>query len=469
MLKELFIAMFKEEMRMHTALYKSRSFFSFPLLMLVLAFFISYGFINFSLTAQSDTDSGIIVLFVFFASGIMSGAFGLHAKDYLERRFGDFGKLFSNVLLLPISLKGVFLVFAVKDIVFYMIWFILPVVLGHGIALAASGLPFLGLPFFFLALSFSFAYGIFSAFFLSVLYERSRILFSLLVLLLFIFPLLFFFQTDLTQFFPPVLFYLQTNFLNFLILCFGLLFLGLLCYITIKADFSEKTMRKAKERKSMSFDYPIDPFMIKDYIDLKRTGGLFAKPFLNVFLPSLLLLALFSSIRYLVDFETGILFFAIAIGTLSTTLFNSLVTSDAMAYYKFLPVELEQYMRTKFILSYLIASLQGVFLLFIFAWFNGEFLLFFQAILLFTSIYVFNLMISFYLTGLNPNEFLLNAWVFLRYGVFFVPVLLVGMLLSLLAPSNLFFHLLFLAFALLCFMLIFPLALRKWKNMEEIK
>ena len=91
------------------------------------------------------------------------------AKDYLERRFGDFGKLFSNVLLLPISLKGVFLVFAVKDIVFYMIWFILPVVLGHGIALAASGLPFLGLPFFFLALSFSFAYGIFSAFFLSVL------------------------------------------------------------------------------------------------------------------------------------------------------------------------------------------------------------------------------------------------------------------------------------------------------------
>lgn len=465
---ELLRLMFKEEVRLHTALYNNKQFFVFPLIIMLFTLFICLGFIYLTTGEFAAQEISLLIIFIFFTSGIMSGAFGLHARDYLERRFGEFGKLFSNALLLPIKLKDIFLITAVKDILFYLLWFILPVVLGYLIALLIAGKSVIMVPVLLLSLLFSFVFGVFFTFFITVLYERSKALFFSLLIVIGSVTAYFSLSYDVLSYFPPYMIYENFNFKNIAILIVSLSALIILTYLSIGREY-KTSVRRASERKSISFEKNLDPFLIKDFIDLKRTGGLFAKPFFNVFLPSLLLLFIFSSVNYLINFTVGIMFFAIIIGTLSTTLLNSLITSDSVAYYKFLPVSLEKHIRTKFLMTMVIASVQSLVLLVIFALINHELGQLLSAFLIFLAVLILNLAMNFYMTGLNPNEYLLNGTIFVKYALMFVPVLLVAMLISLIMPLGFFTLLVFLVFSAVLADLILKRGLKKWELMDEVK
>ena len=460
---ELLTNMLKEEIRLHTTLYKSRYFYTFPILIAFFSMFITWGVLSPRSGINLEQPLSLFVILLFFTSGLINGAFGLHAKDYLERRFGEFGKLFSNTLILPISLRKTYLSLAIKDLIFYLFWMIIPVIVGYALTLTILNESLLTLPIYLLCMATAFLYGLLVTFFLSVLYEKNKMLSTIVLSSLGILIIYSIFHLFLIKFFPPYLLLINFGFYNLITNIIGIFVLMLFIYITIGEEYQTK-ITDSKKESSKLFNKNINPYFVKDIIDLKRTGGLFAKPFFSVFLPSLFLIIIFSTMSYFGEIEINLMLFAIIIGTLSSTLLNTLMTSDSIEYYRFLPVTLEEHVKNKIKLSLLIGFIQGIILLLIFAYSVGDYRNIVSSVLLFVGFLIYNLNLNFFLTGLKPYEYLLNGKVVIQYSIILLPFLVVAMVVSIvLYKKFLMSAILFLILVMLSKFFL-KKGLKKWKS-----
>lgn len=462
---ELFKNLVKEEIRLHTSLNNQKNFFSFPLVLFFIIFAISYLLFSYS---EINLNVNLLVFYsssLFMIMGIMSGIFGLTAPDFLERRFGDIGKLFSNSLLLPIKLNDIFMMTALSDFVFYLGWFILPVILGFMFALLILGISIIFVPLWFVSVFFSFLFGIMLSFLLTVLFSKSMKLFTLifsLIAFIFIFGFIFYGKI----FFIP--YYLFVNF-GFLSLILNLGVIILLIYLVklfVGNEFSTKISYSNKV-KSFSFNNKFNHFVFKDYIDLKRTHGLIAKPLFTVLIPSLLLLVLLSSLNNL-PFELGnvinnVVFFAVLLGTLSIGFTNTLLISDSMAYYNFLPVSLKDFIKPKIILSTIICFVLGLVMIFGYVILNDIHVNIFASLIMLFTLIIYSNNINFFVNGLKPNENSLNSNNFLKIALILLPILLISMILPLLT-TNVLYYIGFSLIVLLFAKLFFKKGLSKWNK-----
>ena len=449
-----------EELRLHTNLYKSHSFFTYPVVLFL--FFLG---LTISSVLLYDSYYPIIIgntlMYLFFAAGLMSGAFGLYAKDYLERKFGDFNRLFSNTQILPIPLRKTFLVFSISDSIFYTFWFILPSLLGFLLGVASQGFSILFGIRLIISSLILFLIGLFSMFFISIVYERSKQLFIISGVVLGGMLTLFFMYSR--EYFIEG-YYLRGDvfglFTSLLLLCA----LIIASYYSVGNSFLTNTK---STRNVVSYQFPesFNVHIFKDYIDLKRTGGLLGKPLFTVLIPSVLLLYVFSTIDFLAELGINVLFFSIILATLSTQLLNSLIVSDDFRYYRFLPVTLSEYIRSKMKLSFIICFLLGTLVLLVYCGYTNQFELLFQGLIILLSLLIFNFNLSFYLTGLEPNERLMQTSVFIMYFLFFFPILLSTILVFLLLQSVVFYGLYI--FIVLMFSYVFlTLGIKKWSSVK---
>jgi hypothetical protein len=199
---------------------------------------------------------------------------------------------------------------------------------------------------------------------------------------------------------------------------------------------------------------------------MKRTGDLFAKPFFNVFLPSVLVLLMFANSNEFALYNMGTIFFAIILGTLGTQMLNSLINSDSLAYYRHLPVTLRDFIKPKIKLSLFICFIQSVIILGIYAYYIRDFQNVLYALIVALALLVYNFNLSFFLTGLNPNENLMHSKTFLVYFALLVPVLILIVVINILFSFALIYFLLFLVFCLVLGKLYFELGLRRWDRRE---
>ncbi|MFP4402232.1 MAG: hypothetical protein ACLFPL_03280 [Candidatus Nanoarchaeia archaeon] len=445
-----------EELRLHTNLYKSHSFFTYPIVLFL--FFLG---LTISSILLYDTYYPVVIgntlIYLFFAAGLMSGAFGLYAKDYLERKFGDFNRLFSNTQIMPIPLKKTFLVFAISDSIFYTFWFIIPSLLGFLIGVSTQGFSILfGIRLIISSLML-FLLGLFSMFFISILYERSKQLFMLYGFILGLVLSIFLIYSQ--QFFIEA-YYLRGDVFGLITTLLLLIILIIISYYSVGDSLVTNT---SSTRSVSSYQFPqsFNPHIFKDYIDLKRTGGLLGKPLFTVLIPSVLLLYVFSTIEFLAQLGVNVLFFSIILATLSTQLLNSLIVSDDFRYYRFLPVQLGEYIRSKMKLSFIICFLIGSLVLLCYCLHTNQFDLLAQGLIILFSLLIYNFNLSFYLTGLEPNERLMQTSVFLLYFLFFFPVLLSTILIFLLLNSILFYTLYIVVLLIFSFIFL-KLGIRKW-------
>ena len=310
----------KEEMRLHSALRGRRSFLLFPLLLLLGTLITSLALLNYStITVNENTALTFIIIFSMF--GFVSGMFGLHASDYLERRFGDYGKLFANMFIQPIPIRKIFLATAITDSLFYLGWFILPILLGLGGATLFLGISTAYLPLLMLSVLLAFILGLSISFFLSVLVTKSKALFYLSLGLLV--ASVAYYKKGIII---PFLLY-QSFSLPLLLLNIGVILLFFFITGLILGN-EYQSIRTKQTHKSHSFK-KTNPYLYKDFIDLSRTHGLIIKPLLNVAIPSLLLLGLFSTITLfqgdLSLMTHNLVFAAILLGTMSINFFNVLL------------------------------------------------------------------------------------------------------------------------------------------------
>lgn len=454
----LLLNFLKEEIRLQTSFYNKRNFYTYPITIFLFFLMITLlGIWGFNRYNQDKVS--LVMINIFFVGGVMSGAFGLYAQDYLERKFGDFGRLFSNTLILPIKLNMTFITLAISDTIFYLFWFIIPVILGFGLANIILGYSFYKLPILFLCVFLMFMLGLFLTFFLSVLYQKNRVIFSFISIALLSSVVYFYFNKLLINFFVYSL-YLRPNFIDFIHLMLVLTGFGLLSYFSVGNTFNTKVIYHI-QKKSLKFPKLINHYVFKDYIDLKRTGGLLGKPLFTVFVPAILLLLLFSSVEILQSLKINTLFFAIIIGTLGTQLLNSLIYSDDFKYYRYLPVELKTYMSSKMKLAFSICFFNGFLVLLFYSIYTNNLVLVINSSIILAFLLIYNFSLSFYLTGLSPNENLMQTRTFLLYFIFYIPLLFILIIANIYFNSIL-YYLLFLIGVLIASNLFFKIGVRKW-------
>lgn len=131
----LFAAMVREEYRLHARQFGGRRFVLFPFLIAA----VSAGTTTFFALAHADATVLVAGLHIVVALvGFQVGTIGLVGRDALENLLGDVTMLIYAARTLPVSWRRLLAVFVLKDVGYYAVLFVAPLVVGL-IPLAALG------------------------------------------------------------------------------------------------------------------------------------------------------------------------------------------------------------------------------------------------------------------------------------------------------------------------------------------
>ncbi|MDD1767561.1 MAG: hypothetical protein LUQ27_03195 [Methanomassiliicoccales archaeon] len=427
----LLSTMLKEEYRMHVT-YSSRTIFlALPLFIA----FISFG-MGVSLH-QLERNISVRELLTLthvgiFLYGLSVGAFGFLGKTYVERRFGKNNYVINMPAILPISFRRTFLGMFLRDVVFYLLIVLLPALLGLLLAAPIAHFSILSIGGVFIALLLSFLIGISFSFAVSVIYTRSvkafiAVVFAFMALVIgygvfdlynmeTILPALAF-QDSI----PPLGTEWEGALLHLLI---SIAFIA--SFTTAATLLVRESLNGGKSQHEEKFpDYyarlgfarSYRELLAKEFVDLVRSGTIGKMVF--SFVAPLVFLS-FSTwyVNYGLAIPVGFntVFYAAMVGFFGVLLYSWLTNIDLLDYFETLPVSVPKVIRTKLIaFLFLTLGISTAFVLAI-AWINGELQLLWLAlpVLYITSIYM--VVATAYLTGLNPNSFLFNPEILIKFA-----------------------------------------------------
>ena len=467
MFRKLLLAMIKEEWRMHTKTAKNQTFAYFPLLIGIGTFVFSL-FIPYLLSILTTEQLFRYVHFIFVFFGVSVGAFGLFGKEIMNRRFGQISLLAYSSRALPVSEQKVFLAFFVKDIIYYLFLWILPIFSGF---LLAS--PFIG---FSIGTSFiacgslilSFLLGLSLVFFLSTVYAHSSILLLLLLVgsgvIVAVSTLVY--SITLEFFLFPYSLYYSFSWIVLALLLAIITVSSLISVVFVNVEYSSKKKhyRNLLTPWSQRFGFSHYAFyMAKDFIDLKRSEGGLGKVIFSFLLPVFFTYLFLSVFIELIPGIESVMIFAIFLGIVSATIYNMLTEFDSFNPYLFLPVKVSTILRSK-INSFLIINIFSVVVLAIAALTMDQIYYFIPALLLFISIAVFMLSVTVYLTGLHPAFLMYDSKVFIPYAGILCPVLFVATLGAIIYPLSMLASPLLLPFA----WILFKKSFTKWDQWTPV-
>jgi hypothetical protein len=152
----LFSRMLLEEYRLHAELFGRSRFLVFPVMTALIA---AAGLSLLSLTGSSleTIIAGLHALVFFF--GLQVGTIGLVGRDALRDVLGDVTLLVFSARTLPVSRRRLLAVFIWKDIVYYLAFFLTPVVVGFVPIGRTGGLSVLSIGLLWLTVAGTFALG----------------------------------------------------------------------------------------------------------------------------------------------------------------------------------------------------------------------------------------------------------------------------------------------------------------------
>jgi len=426
-MRELFSAMMKEEWRLHATMFGSLSFALFPVLIGVIAFMGSLILPFFGEIIPGQTLS-FLVHAQFLLLGVMVGGFGLLGQEVMNRRFGQASLLASTSRTLPLSNRHIFAVFVVKDTVYYVILWVLPVIAGITLAAPWSGLSLPLIGTLALTLTLSFLTGLAAIFLLSTLYARSVMLLAgvlaggalLSTLLLAATPF------DPVLFFPP---YALSQSFTLPLLLYSLAVIAIpfalaILFMTTEFPGREKHIPdRFSPLAGRLGRFRSGPLVAKDLLDLRRSGGLVGQTLFSFALPlALIWVTLVVLARVLPDTRLLITFAGVA-GIIGATIYTWVTEFDAIATYTFLPLGTPDLIRSK-VTTFLL--LQPLTLLAVLAGAiaSGNYGSFLPAAVLALSVSVYAASVMVWLTGLWPAVMVYDVRVLAASMLLIGPVLL---------------------------------------------
>ncbi|MDD1656978.1 MAG: hypothetical protein LUQ41_00760 [Methanomicrobiales archaeon] len=465
-MRDLFVAMMKEEWRVHSTMFGSVSFALFPVLIAAIARMGSV-----LLPYLADTIPGGLIGFLvhamFLLMGAMVGGFGLLGREVMNRRFGQASLLAYSSRTLPLSDRRIFAAFVAKDTVYYLLLWVFPFLAGLALGTPLSGLPpsFVGLAA--LSLTLAFLTGLSTVFLLSTLYAHSV---KLLAAVMGAGVLLAILLTGVGGMNPQFLFPPYALFRGWSVPLF-LLSLGIITLFSavsiqyLTAEFPDREKRFANRFGPLAgqlrgFRYA--PLMAKDVLDLWRSGGLVGQTLFSFLLPMGIIWITLSVLGRIMPQAQILVTFAGVAGVIAATMYTWLTEFDTLGAYTFLPLGTADLIRSKFASFLLLQPITAVSVggLAILTGNPGAAL---PATVLALSVAVYACGVMIFLTGLWPAVMVYSVRVFAASLLFTGPVLL-----GLIALSSVSLIYAFLSvFLFLPALLLIRLSFRRWETWER--
>jgi len=434
---EILKAMIKEEWRLHTSLFGSRMFALFPLLIGISAFTISLflPYMTKVMTIGQMLQSAHY-LFIFF--GVSIGAFGLFGREVMNRRFGQASLIAYSSRSLPISERIIFLNFFIKDILFYILLWILPITLGFILATPFISIDTISMLFACATLMLSFLIGLSLVFFLSTLYvHSSKLLIGLLLVTMISMTILTRHLTiDMNTLLLPYSMFYQPSLKKILLSLLLIVVPSSLSLIFLKVDYPEKKKQYKNSLTGLSNKLRFSAYahyVAKDFLDLKRSEGGLGKIIFSFLFPVGLTWIFLHIFLELIPSIKAIMIFAIFLGIVSSSIYNMLTAFDTFNPYMFLPVKVSTVIKSK-LMSYALINILSLVILTFATISMNQLTYFIPALCSFTTISLYSLSMTIYFAGLHPTTLMYNSKIFSQYVATVAPLLFVFTILSILNP-----------------------------------
>ena len=460
-------AMIKEEWRLHTSLIGVRLFAFFPLLILFICLIASF-FLPYFRSIITTSQMFLYAHYLFILFGLSIGAFGLFGKEVMNRRFGQASLIAYSSRTFPLSERRLFLNFFIKDIIYYLFLWLIPITLGFIIATPFIGINPVSAIFACGTLFLSFLLGLSIVFFLSTLYAHSSKFLILLLVIVGIVVLIFSknLPFDIKTLVIPYSIFYQITFKKILLITLLITIPAALSFIFIKVDYPERKKQYKNSLIAISNKLRftvLGHYVAKDFLDLKRSEGGVGKIIFQFLFPVGLTWMFLSIFSELIPSVKAIMIFSIFIGIVSSSIYNMLTAFDSFNSYMFLPVTVSTIIKSKLI-SFLIFNIISFVILIIVSISVNQIFYFLPALFSFITISFYSLAMTVYFAGLHPSTFLYNLKIFSQYIVAVGPLLFIFTIASIINP----FFMLISPVLILPSLYILKKSYKKWDNWQPI-
>lgn len=385
-MKDILRLFLNEEVRVNTQWVTLGLFRLFPLAMAFLVFLLTLEFIR--LGSLTDFFWFSFSFFSFVVGAISASSILLGKEATNERRIRQTSLLFTALQLLPVEPKNLMATYLLKESIFVLGFFLVPVNLGLLAGLAVWGLPLSTAAYSFISSILYFLFGLSIGYLLVGTEKLGRAKLAFLAL-------------------AAAGFLLVLLFNNLVLVAVETLLFFLIGHRLPLPDF-EKTTYYSKSRHFGNFD----PSLTKDWICYIRT---------NFFLANFLYL-LFVSVGfwYLTNKLLPLAFLSAALGLFSIGTWSFIVFIDDIRTYYILPVSIRKTIFSKILVFVLTNAIIGGLLIWFFVWLSGGNL---PALLLLEvgiSFYVFSVLaniVGFEIDKIMDVRKMLKAFVFIAPAV----------------------------------------------------
>ena len=437
-----FEVMFKEEFRKNVEFAKARQMVLFPMLLALVTMVSTVGLqflVGDSAAQTTDTEANsftwqelrfaLHLPLLIFSLGM--GTFAFMGRDALVRRTATKNHLLASPALQPLPNSMAHFAYFVKDLVFYVLLILSPIIVGMGLGKGldtvfgiTTPLEYSSLPWTWFAMVVTLAQGLALSFLASALWMRGRpfTIFGPMVIILFGIIIgvgVFEIETILIGL------NIQTS-KNLLIgvISFALcLFLGYLSSLLIIDDFDVGVVEKGDLYKpiydKLSFlgRGQIRLIVAKEFVDLFRSGSI-KKMVVSYTIP----LAVLLGMAWLIDFAEApipinLLSYAPFLGFFGFNFYSWLTILDSPEFMNGLPVRVPQLIRAKVLVYFLITSWISLIFIILMAWRLNEWASLPTSIIVMFANSIYIVALTAFLMGLRPNKAIFDASIMIWFWV----------------------------------------------------
>ncbi len=427
--------MMSEERRLNASMIGNIQFLLFPVVILIMSFVL--GLAAKQLLKNMPLDQAYLLLqTVILLYGVSVGGLAAFGDRIAERRFGSISLILQTPATQPITYRELFTAFYLKEIIYYFLYSIVPIVGGIALTIPLTGFQVSSVLFLLLTLTLSFLLGLSFSFFFSAIGALSKmaqvVILGLLGMVVLVGLLT---NYDIGNLVPSIALQ-RTHDPAFLLLALGLFAIfSAVALMTIRVKAGQRTerydARMLETAESFSFVGANATLMGKDWIDLLRSRTLVSV--LTAYVGPLAVLAAlfwFLGTMLTVRFELNLVFYASMIGFFSVSIYSWLNLLDNNAFMEVLPISVGQVIRTKLLLLSMIALLTSTVFLVVLGLLLGQLGTFLMGLIVAYVTTAYTVTVTAYLTGLRTNSYLFDPKVLAKFSGLSVPPLCALVILS---------------------------------------
>jgi len=467
--------MLKEELRFHASHSNRYIFLSFPVIVCIfsLATAVSSPRLFQEIPAERMISLTHVSIFLY---GMSVGTFAFLGMQIVERRFGRRNFLVAMPSLLPMTYKKTFFGLYLRDVVFYVLLLIFPLMLGLILSIPITHFSIISITWLGFTLLLSFLLGMSFSFFMSAVYVRSTMVFSgLMVIIVAALGGVALELYEVWILVPTIQLYSSVEPFYLLESLFLIALLPLVATL-LTPERHESKIDSYKEEfpafeKRFSFFKSYATLVAKEFLDLKRSKT-YSKMLFSFVVPLIFLGVTSFLVRFGFDIPVGFntIFYAAMVGFFGILIYSWLNNVDVTDYFETLPVTVPQLIRVRLIVFAILTLWISTAFVIGIAIINGDFALLWLALLVMFIISMYMVITIAYLTGLRPNTSLFAPDVMLKFWALTLLPDVCITLLSFTLYTNLVMSVI--GIFIVCFMLIFASIIlyrgidRKWGRAE---